>query len=145
MARSDPGAKRTAENLPRVRLPFKFDRADIPFVPLRPSTSDARAAGLMFATRMTALEQARTRLDDIRMPALTRVEGLPWTEYHAVFEQRLRDGERAMEKIADRPVDTSNEPDLHPDPRLLSVGGQRPNADRLDPVTEKCDNARGRI
>ena len=117
-------------------LPFEFDRADIPFVPLRPLTSDTRAAGLMFATRMTALEQAHTRLDDLRMPTLTRVEGQPWMEYHAMFEQRLRDGERALEKIADRRVETSSELNIHSDPRLLSVGGQRPYADRLDPVTE---------
>ena len=39
-------------------------------------------------------------------------------------------------------VDTSNEPDIHPDPRLLSAGGQMPYAGRLDPLTEKCDNAR---
>ena len=142
MARSDPGAKRTMENPLRVRLPFDFDRADIPYVPLRSSTADTRTAALMFSTRMSAMEQARTRLDDVQRPAPTMIEGLSWTEYHAMFEQRLRDGERALERISGRTVDTSNELDLHPDPRLLSVGGQRPNADRLDPVTEKCDTAR---
>ena len=124
----------------RVRLPFECDRADIPFVPARSMTADAQAAALMFSTRMTAVEQARQ--DDAQRSALTTMEGLPWTAYHALFEQRLRDGERALEKIADRRVETSNEMDLYPDPRLLSVGGQRQNADRLDPVTEKCDNAR---
>ena len=93
-------------------------------------------------SRMTATEQARTRQDDAQRPALATMEGLPWTAYHALFEQRLRDGERALEKIADRRVETSSELNIHSDPRLLSVGGQRQIADRLDPVTEKCDNAR---
>ena len=142
MARSDPGATRTAENPLRVRLPFEFDRADIPFAPARSMTADAQAAALMFSTRMTAMEQARTRQDDAQRSAPTTMEGLPWTAYHALFEQRLHDGERALEKIADRRVETSSELNIHSDPRLLSVGGQRQIVDRLDPVTEKCDNAR---
>ena len=59
-----------------------------------------------------------------------------------MFEQRLRNGGQALAKISERVVDTSNELDIYPDPRLLSVGGQKPNADRLDPLIEKCDNAR---
>ena len=142
MARSDPGAKRTAGNPLRVRLPFEFDREDIPFVPACSMTAGAQTAAMMFATRMTAVEQARMRQDDVQRSAPTTMEGLPWTAYHALFEQRLRDGERALEKIADRRVETSSELNIHSDPRLLSVGGQRQDADRLDPVTEKCDNAR---
>ena len=142
MARSDPGAKRTAENPLRVRLPFEFDREDIPFVPACSMTASAQTAAMMFATRMTAVEQARMRQDDVQRSAPTTMEGLPWTAYHALFEQRLRDGERALEKIADRRVETSSELNIHSDPRLLSAGGQRQDADRLDPVTEKCDNAR---
>ena len=95
-----------------------------------------------FTTRMTAVEQARMRQDDVQRSAPTTMGGPPWTAYHALFEQRLRDGERALEKIADRRMETSNELNIHSDPRLLSVGGQRQDADRLDPVTEKCDNAR---
>ena len=129
MARSDPGAKRTTDNPLRVRLPFEFDRADIPYVPLCASTSDTRTAALMFSTRMTAMEQARLRQDDAQRPVPTMIEGLPWTEYHTMFEQRLRDGERALERISGRAVDTSNELDLHPDPRLLSAGGQKTRAD----------------
>ena len=142
MACSDPGAKRTAENPLRVRLPFDFDRADIPYVPSRSATSDTRAAALMFSTRMTAMEQARTHQGDARQPSPTMIEGLPWTEYHAMFDQRLRDGERALERISGRAVDTSNEPDIYPDPCLLSAGGQKTHTGRLDPLTEKCDNAR---
>jgi hypothetical protein len=142
MARSDPGAERTAGNPLRVRLPFEVDREDIPFVPACSTTTGAQTAAMMFATRMTAVEQARKRRDDVQRSAPTTIEGLPWTAYHALFEQRLRDGERALEKIADRRVETSSELNIHSDPRLLSVGGQRQDADRLDPVTEKCDNAR---
>ena len=64
MAHSDPGAKRTAGDPLSVRLPFEFDREDIPFVPARSVTADAQAAALMFSTRMTAMEQVRTRQDD---------------------------------------------------------------------------------
>ena len=142
MAHSDPGAKRTAGNPLRVRLPFEFDREDIPFVPACSMTAGAQTAAMMFATRMTAVEQAHMRQDDVQRSAPTTMEGLPWTAYHALFEQRLRDGERALEKIADRRVETSSELNIHSDPRLLSAGGQRQDADRLDPVTEKCDNAR---
>ena len=95
-----------------------------------------------FTTRMTAVEQARMRQDDVQRSAPATMEGLPWTAYHALFEQRLRDGERELEKIADQRVETSSELNIHSDPRLLSVGGQRQIADRRDPVTEKCDNAR---
>ena len=75
MAHSDPGAKRTAGNPLRVRLPFEFDREDIPFVPARSVTADAQAAALMFSTRMTAVEQARTRQDDVQRSAPTTMEG----------------------------------------------------------------------
>ena len=39
-------------------------------------------------------------------------------------------------------VDANDEPDIYPDPCLLSAGGQKTHTGRLDPLTEKCDNAR---
>ena len=47
-----------------------------------------------------------------------------------------------MEKIASEAVDAGDEPDIHPDPRPLLVGGHSPYADRLDPVTRECEAAR---
>ena len=39
-------------------------------------------------------------------------------------------------------VDANDEPDIYPDPCLLSAGGQKTYTGRLDPLTEMCDNAR---
>ena len=51
------------------------------------------------------------------------------------------DGRRERARTVNA-VDASDEPDLHPDPRLLSAGGQQPHADQHGPQTEKCDTAR---
>ena len=95
-----------------------------------------------FLTRMTAREQGRTTVLErpVERPALSTVP--TWEEFHRTVDQRMMEGTRAIEKIAAEAVHAGYELDIYPDPRLLSAGGQKTHAGRLDPLTEKCDNAR---
>ena len=75
--------------------------------------------------------------------AINAEEQLPtWMEYHQRHTQQLDEGRRAIERIARNAVDASNEPDIHPDPHPLLVGGHDPHAGRLDPKTRECETAR---
>ena len=132
---SDPGVRRVLGELPRVRLPFDFTRADIPYVLPVARATDTLVSAQAFATRMTAMEQARSRREDVhRQAPTTTKEDQSWIEYHRTHEQRLAEGERALEAIARTAADTSNEPDFHPDlhPRL-EEGHGTPYADRSGP------------
>ena len=105
---SDPGVRRVLGELPRVRLPFDFTRADIPFVPPVARATDALASAQAFATRMTAIEQARSRGMDVHQQAPTTTEDLSWIDYHRLHGQRLVEGERALTAIARTAADASN-------------------------------------
>ena len=131
---SDPGVRRVLGEPPRVRLPFDFTRADIPYVPPVARATDTLASAQAFATRMTAIEQARSRKIDVHQQAPTTTEDLSWIEFHRIHQQRLAEGERALAAISRTAAEASNELDIHPDlhPRL-EEGHDTPYADRLGP------------
>ena len=137
---SDPGVRRVLGELPRVRLPFDFTRADIPFVPPVVRATDTLASAQAFATRMTAIEQARSRGMDVRQQAPTTTEDLSWIDYHRLHGQRLAEGERALTAIARTAADASNELDIHPDlhPRL-EEGHATPYAGRSVPKSRSFE------
>ena len=96
--------------------------------------TDTVAPAQAFATRMTAIEQARSRRIDVHQQVPTTTEDLSWIEYHKIHEQRLAEGERALAALARTAADTSNEPDFHPDLHPpLEEGHDTPYADRSGP------------
>ena len=124
--------------LPRVRLPFEFDGRDIPYVPSEARTVNTQAPALAFATRMTAVEQARSRRDGDRPQASGTIDELPWLRYHQLFGQRIAEGERAMEALRGQAADTRDELDIHPDPHPPLDGGHvTPYAGRLGPKSRQ--------
>ena len=137
---SDPGVRRVLGELPRVRLPFDFTRADIPYVPPVARATDTLASAQAFATRMTALEQARSSGMDVHQRAPTTTADLSWIEYHRIHEQRLAEGERALAAISRTTADTSNDLDIHPDlhPRL-EEGHVTPYAGRSEPKSRSFE------
>ena len=140
---SDPGSRRTQGMLPRVRLPFEFDKRDIPYVPHGTRTVDTRAPALAFATRMTAVEQTSLRRDDDRLLASGTIDELPWLRYHQLFNQRITEGERAMEALRGHAADTRDELDIHPDPHPPLDGGHiTPYAGRLGPKSRQFGSER---
>jgi len=106
-ARSEPGLRRNRD-VPRVRLHSSSRGQDIPYVPPSTQTVSARSAASEFATRMTAMEQTRVpRCDDTRREP--GVKDRPsWLEFHRMFDQRIGEGERALDFLAQQAVDFSD-------------------------------------
>ena len=139
-ASSDPGMRGVLGALPRVRLPFDFTRAYIPCVPPMAQATDTLTSARAFATRMTAVEQARSRGIDVHQQAPMTTEALSWIEYHKIHEQRLAEGERALAAISRTAAEASNELDFHPDlhPRL-EEGHATPYAGRSEPKSRSFE------
>ena len=137
---SDLGVRRVLGELPRVRLPFDFTRADIPYVPPVARATDTLASAQAFATRMTAIEQARSRRLDVHQQAPTTTEDLSWIEFHRIQQQRLAQGERALAAISRTAAEASNDLDIHPNlhPRL-EEGHATPYAGRSEPKSRSFE------
>ena len=116
----------------RISLPFQFHRGDIPYVPPFTRTTEGPSLTSVFNTHMTTREQERVEPQETSMPRRTEDRPPTWMEYHQRHAQQLAEGRRAIERIAQDAVDSSNEPDIHLDLHPLLDGG-RAKADRIGP------------
>ena len=127
--------------VPRVDLPFQFNRSEIPYVPTYMGVSRTLPPAGAYATRMTAREQERDGGREVR-PRIE--EGMLWSDYHRIVEERNLAGALAIERIARSAASASDKLDIYPAPRPLLVEGHRHslNADRIGPVTREWETAR---
>ena len=117
---------------PRVGLPFQFNRSDIPYVPTYMGVSQTLPPAGAYATRMTANEQERDARNGGREGGSRIEAGTLWSDYHLILEEQRLAGALAIERIARSATDSSDKPDIHPDPHPLLDGG-RAKADRIGP------------
>ena len=113
-------------------------------------TDGAQSTDLIAELRQTLAVFFERLLSTPRMSVASALDGLPLcrsggdlrsgTEAHRTNSER--DGMSYDDRVTRNAVDANDEPDIYPDPCLLSAGGQKTHTGRLDPMTEKCDNAR---
>ena len=130
--------------VPRVDLPFQFNRSDIPYVPTYMGVSRMLSPAGAYATRMTAREQERDVRNGGREGRSQIEEGMLWSDYHRIFEEQNLAGVLAIEQIALSAASASDKLDIYPAPRPLLVEGHRhsQNADRIGPETREWETAR---
>ena len=113
-------------------------------------TDGARSADLIADLQQTLAVLFERLLSTPRKTVASALDG----GQHRKSGDDLRSGTEAHRTTSERgktsydvrgtrnAVDANDEPDIYPDPCLLSAGGQKTHTGRLDPPTEKCDNAR---